>query len=356
MSLSVEDWQAINRCLIRIHRDLDAKRNAIGMLEAINELVPGVFVCLNYFTPPEQLEVVTVPENALTAGQVALIGKYVYQSPFVYFLNTEDASWKMTTDFMPIGAFKKLEIYRLGFRALGIDYKIGAMLASVDNTAHVVTIHRSEKKFTEHEREILNALHPHLVTSHVNALAFSCSRDSVVRLKTVMEIAPGAYGYFNSDHSVAWVQPKAQAWLMEFFPDEVKATGSMPRSIPKLIQKSERCGGLAQSIEQPGVEDILVATVSTSTLQGWILRLERKQRIPRFRPLAQLSSRKNQVLRWMIEGKRNGEIASILGLSPRTVEKHVQDILAALKVENRTTAILRAMDMASTSSESRTLV
>jgi DNA-binding NarL/FixJ family response regulator len=55
--------------------------------------------------------------------------------------------------------------------------------------------------------------------------------------------------------------------------------------------------------------------------------------------------RKNEVLQWMVEGKRNAEIASILHLSPRTVEKHVAEILAGLKVENRATAIIRAMEL-----------
>lgn len=46
----------------------------------------------------------------------------------------------------------------------------------------------------------------------------------------------------------------------------------------------------------------------------------------------------------MVEGKRNAEIAAILGLSPRTVEHHVTEILAALNLENRATAIVRALE------------
>jgi DNA-binding NarL/FixJ family response regulator len=46
----------------------------------------------------------------------------------------------------------------------------------------------------------------------------------------------------------------------------------------------------------------------------------------------------------MVEGKRNAEIAVILELSPRTVENHVQEILQELMVENRATAIVRAME------------
>jgi DNA-binding CsgD family transcriptional regulator len=48
-----------------------------------------------------------------------------------------------------------------------------------------------------------------------------------------------------------------------------------------------------------------------------------------------LSLRQAQVLRWIAEGKRNSEIGDILGLSERTVEKHVEKIFKALNVETR---------------------
>ena len=41
---------------------------------------------------------------------------------------------------------------------------------------------------------------------------------------------------------------------------------------------------------------------------------------------------------------RGSEIATILGISARTVEKHVEAILRALQAENRATAIVRAME------------
>jgi DNA-binding CsgD family transcriptional regulator len=44
-------------------------------------------------------------------------------------------------------------------------------------------------------------------------------------------------------------------------------------------------------------------------------------------------------MHWVIEGKRDREIAIILGLSPRTVEKHVCHILEKLGVETRTAAV-----------------
>src|SRR6266700_3867893 len=110
MSLTLKDWERINACLVRLYRELDQQRHARVMLEVLNELVPSGSIVLNYFTPPDRLSAITLPENLATEAQTALVGKYSYQSPFGYFLTTEDASWKMTTDFMPAEDFHKLEL------------------------------------------------------------------------------------------------------------------------------------------------------------------------------------------------------------------------------------------------------
>ncbi|NEW87219.1 MULTISPECIES: response regulator [Rhodopseudomonas] len=51
-----------------------------------------------------------------------------------------------------------------------------------------------------------------------------------------------------------------------------------------------------------------------------------------------LTSRESEVLAWLSKGKTNRDIAQILGLSPRTVDKHLEQIYAKLGVENRTAA------------------
>jgi DNA-binding CsgD family transcriptional regulator len=56
-----------------------------------------------------------------------------------------------------------------------------------------------------------------------------------------------------------------------------------------------------------------------------------------------LTPREAEVTQWVIEGKRDGEIGSILGISPRSVNKHLQQILQKLKVETRTAAAIEAM-------------
>ncbi len=54
---------------------------------------------------------------------------------------------------------------------------------------------------------------------------------------------------------------------------------------------------------------------------------------------AGLTGREMQVFEWLSLGKRNSEIALILGCSRRTVEKHVEHILKKTGTETRTAAV-----------------
>ncbi len=51
-----------------------------------------------------------------------------------------------------------------------------------------------------------------------------------------------------------------------------------------------------------------------------------------------LSPAESAVVPWLVRGKRNDEIALILGLAPKTIEKQVASVLSKLGVETRTAA------------------
>jgi DNA-binding response OmpR family regulator/DNA-binding CsgD family transcriptional regulator len=53
-----------------------------------------------------------------------------------------------------------------------------------------------------------------------------------------------------------------------------------------------------------------------------------------------LTPRQAEVAYWVAQGKTNPEIAVILGASPRTIDKHMERILARLGVENRASLIV----------------
>jgi DNA-binding CsgD family transcriptional regulator len=66
--------------------------------------------------------------------------------------------------------------------------------------------------------------------------------------------------------------------------------------------------------------------------------------VPRPAPAApgeDLTPREREVLRWLAAGKTDRDIGDILGISPRTVHKHLQRIYEKLGVETRTAAVVR---------------
>ena len=58
---------------------------------------------------------------------------------------------------------------------------------------------------------------------------------------------------------------------------------------------------------------------------------------------AALTPREAEVLSWVAKGKTNRDVGDILGMSPRTVNKHLEHVFEKLGVETRTAAAAMAM-------------
>jgi DNA-binding CsgD family transcriptional regulator len=58
-----------------------------------------------------------------------------------------------------------------------------------------------------------------------------------------------------------------------------------------------------------------------------------------------LTKRQQEIMNWIAEGKTSAEVAIILEISPRTVEKHLEAVFQRLGVENRIAAVRRYLDL-----------
>jgi DNA-binding NarL/FixJ family response regulator len=109
-----------------------------------------------------------------------------------------------------------------------------------------------------------------------------------------------------------------------------------------------------------GADDYLTKPVTKADLLNAVRsRLQRagQQATAEFKPdfssgkpleaVLNLTPRVAETLLWLAQGKTNGDIASILGISEATVKKHVLEIFGALGVETRTAASLRALEVLS---------
>jgi len=120
--------------------------------------------------------------------------------------------------------------------------------------------------------------------------------------------------------------PDVQSWLALQSPG-----GASP---PISIGQTSTASRLQlQYIGQITADEILLRLVETETdSDEFVLR----------RKLA-LTQREAEVLLWIARGKSNRDIGAILDLSPRTVNKHLEQIYNKLGVENRTSAAALAV-------------
>lgn len=77
------------------------------------------------------------------------------------------------------------------------------------------------------------------------------------------------------------------------------------------------------------------------TILSWIMHM-RMATVPRHSPDARLTPRQVQVLEWSSAGKTVAETATILGLSPATIEKHLRLAREVLGVGSTSQAVLKA--------------
>lgn len=131
---------------------------------------------------------------------------------------------------------------------------------------------------------------------------------------------------------IAWHSPQAQRWLAEFFADGGEAAG-VTWLLGAAAGEVERSAGdgrtlLARRLGGVGLGETM-----------WLLRLRAAGDAPASRlATAALTPRETEVLSWIAKGKTNRDVAEILGMSPRTVNKHLEHVFEKLGVETRAAA------------------
>jgi two-component system, NarL family, response regulator len=97
--------------------------------------------------------------------------------------------------------------------------------------------------------------------------------------------------------------------------------------------------GAATYLLKDSLSDDLIRVVREVHAGGKPMGLDVKARLDKRAAQPSLTPREVQVLQLVSQGKRNKEIAAILGLSEDTVPVHVKNIFAKLKVNERTAAV-----------------
>jgi len=154
----------------------------------------------------------------------------------------------------------------------------------------------------------------------------------------------------NAVGKIMWATPQAQKLLSDALSADSDDDVVLPDPIPQWLNEARRGkpGSKAAIMTAlPGDEQLRLQYMGKLGTNEFLLRLAKDsgaETPAEFSSELGLTTREGEVLSWLSKGKTNRDIAQILGLSPRTVDKHLEQIYSKLGVENRTAAAAIAVN------------
>ncbi|WP_315759550.1 MULTISPECIES: response regulator transcription factor [unclassified Bradyrhizobium] len=152
----------------------------------------------------------------------------------------------------------------------------------------------------------------------------------------------------NRDGRLMWATPQAQKLLSDSFGAAEELV--LPEALRLWLDQAQSGkGGAKAAASIPDHPELRLYYMGGAGPNEFLLRLAKESsgELPKqFSSAFGLTTREGEVLSWLSKGKTNRDIAQILGLSPRTVDKHLEQIYAKLGVENRTAAAAVATGVA----------
>jgi DNA-binding NarL/FixJ family response regulator len=156
----------------------------------------------------------------------------------------------------------------------------------------------------------------------------------------------------SSQGRILWATPQAQKLLSDNLPAGDSDELLLPPPMLQWLDEAHKGKAGAKNPDKtpalasfPNNEALRLQFMGKLGPDEFLLRLAKDSgaSLPQeFSKDLGLTSREGEVLSWLSKGKTNRDIAQILGLSPRTVDKHLEQIYAKLGVENRTAAAAMA--------------
>ena len=145
-----------------------------------------------------------------------------------------------------------------------------------------------------------------------------------------------------------WCTPKARQLLAELFPAHSDQGASLPAALIEQLLQLRQDGPKLQARSQleSGGRRFEISVLSPIGPDELLFRLTDLSGAGDEQVLQNslaVTSRESEVLLWISRGKSNREIGEILSISPRTVNKHLEQIFEKLGVENRASAAARAV-------------
>lgn len=359
--LTSRDLKALANFLLKLYATDSRDTYIRALLTGIKSLVPCSYTSYNEIDLPSRQTFYKSygADEAMYQSIQPAFKAYLHQHPWGQrVLISPDYGVRTISDFLSDHEFRTLDLYQEYYRPLGISRQLGVSLSVPPRLFIPIMINRDGLDYCARERQILDVLRPHLTQGFHNAHAWERMterRSSVQRLFQTLNkalIETDRYG------KILWTSPGADKFFLRHRLWSPNLSPYLPSPLLdwllNIVRQREPQSLLstpAKPLRLRTAWGILIVHLVASDKRVRLLLEDRSRVLSSNGELeSQLSPREQEVLKILATGKSNDQIARLLGISRRTVQKHLERIYARLGVENRTAAVGRLWEL--TDSES----
>jgi DNA-binding CsgD family transcriptional regulator len=255
------------------------------------------------------------------------------------YLRTRDGRAVRFSDIVPLPELRRMPIFSEFYSRLGVDRQIAFVLPSTPELTIAVALSRGGRDFNERDRALIELTRPHLIQAYRAAELRETLVATIAGLRSGVEAEGGALVVLAADGTVRFASARAHE-LSEDALGEPLVEGEPPPDA-LAARPGEDPEHLAGDVNGAS-RALLVRRVKSGTDTVLVLgEPERELSVTQLRLLG-LTRREAEVLESLAAGGSTTAVATGLGISERTLAKHVQKINAKLGVRNRSQAIATA--------------
>lgn len=358
-TLSHNDILALNRVVGEIYAARDMESFYRSVFSSVQEIVASELrsfseVVLNPIPRFLNGIIGSQEHNHLFRKLLPALNTHLHEHPLTPHALNENVI--KTTDFATASQFKGLAIYNEYYRYLDVETQINLTIPVSQEKVTIFTLSRKSPDFSERDRLILTLLRPHLINAFRNVTELGriiLERDL---LQKGAEAERQGAVLFQSDGMILCISPFAKEMLERYFDAALVEGDTLPGRLMQWFKaeanppsppfKKGDSGGFLKQVEREPLtiekEDrcLKIKLLNDFSTGDYILVMTEKDASLILQNLQGygLSCRETEVLKWLSQGKSNLVIAIILGMSKRTVDKHLEHIFAKLGVETRAAA------------------
>jgi DNA-binding CsgD family transcriptional regulator len=290
-----------------------------------------------------------VPEGIITpeyqqAWERVMLGHPVLR----HFQRTGESKALRISDFQTASQFHGTALYKDHCRPLGVEDELCLAFAGRGPVTNLLALHRG-RQFSERDRLMLDIVGPHIIQAWRNAqVTEDLKRELRLVERAVAQPNRGAV-LLSGDWRVRFATDTARKWLADYF-GACRGAHRLPELLESLIKYQTTAARQARMLTAPSEplvvhregRHLVIGLLSDS--DGALLILEEQETgiSPSSLRSLGLTRRESEVLAEMAMGKTDADIAATLGMSPKTVHKHLEHIYRCLNVQTRTAAAAKA--------------